>query len=134
MSTDKPQITHLDTRSPDFDAQLKAMLNRAMIGNPETNRTVENILSDVRLRGDAAVLEYTRRFDRFEADSIAELTVSKAQMEISLQDGSTRLFGPGQHFYSADVVPEGQAFDATLHGHWSRQVGADPLVTLFVRG
>ncbi|MEK7258933.1 MAG: histidinol dehydrogenase [Pseudomonadota bacterium] len=85
MSTDKPQITQLDTRNPDFDAQLKAMLNRAMIGNPETNRTVENILSDVRQRGDTAVLEYTRRFDRFEADSIAELTVSKAQMEISLQ-------------------------------------------------
>lgn len=85
MSTDKPQITQLDTRNPDFDAQLKAMLNRAMIGNPETNRTVENILSDVRQRGDTAVLEYTRRFDRFEADSIAELTVSKAQMEISLE-------------------------------------------------
>jgi histidinol dehydrogenase len=85
MSADKPQITHLDTRSPDFDSQLKAMLNRAMIGNPETNRTVENILSDVRQRGDAAVLEYTRRFDRFDADSIADLSVTKEQMEISLR-------------------------------------------------
>lgn len=85
MSADKPHITHLDTRSPDFDSQLKAMLNRAMIGNPETNRTVENILSDVRQRGDAAVLEYTRRFDRFEVDSIADLSVSKEQMEISLR-------------------------------------------------
>lgn len=62
------------------------------------------------------------------------VVILSGQMEISLQDGSARLFGPGQHFYSADVVPEGQAFDATLHGHWSRQVGADPLVTLFVRG
>lgn len=56
------------------------------------------------------------------------------QMEIGLQDGSSRVFGPGQHFYSADVLPEGAAFDDKVHGHWSRQVGSDPLVTLFVRG
>jgi hypothetical protein len=55
-------------------------------------------------------------------------------MEIGLRDGSTRLFHPGQHFYSADTVPAGQAFDAAVHGHWSRQVGAEPLQTLFVRG
>jgi hypothetical protein len=56
------------------------------------------------------------------------------QMEIGLQDGSSRVFGPGQHFYSADLLPEGVGFDASVHGHWSRQVGPDPLVTLFVRG
>ena len=56
------------------------------------------------------------------------------QMEIGLQDGSARVFGPGQHFYSADTLPAGATFDATVHGHWSRQVGPDTLVTLFVRG
>ena len=56
------------------------------------------------------------------------------QMEIGLQDGSSRVFGPGQHFYSADMLPDGATFDPTVHGHWSRQVGPDPLVTLFVRG
>lgn len=56
------------------------------------------------------------------------------QMEIGLQDGSSRVFSPGQHFYSADMLPQGATFDASVHGHWSRQVGADPLVTLFVRG
>ncbi|MDT8991859.1 hypothetical protein RQP54_13390 [Curvibacter sp. APW13] len=55
------------------------------------------------------------------------------QMEIGLQDGSSRIFGPGQHFFSADTLPEGATFDATVHGHWSRQVGNEPLVTLFVR-
>ncbi len=54
-------------------------------------------------------------------------------MEIGLQDGSSRTFGAGQHFYSADTVPAGAAFDAALHGHWSCQVGEHPLVTLFVR-
>jgi len=55
-------------------------------------------------------------------------------MEIGLQDGSSRVFTPGQHFYSADLLPPGATFDAAVHGHWSRQVGDDPLVTLFVRG
>lgn len=55
------------------------------------------------------------------------------QMEIGLQDGSARLFTAGEHFFSADSVPEGHTFDATLHGHWSRQVGNDPLVTLFLK-
>lgn len=60
--------------------------------------------------------------------------ILQGEMEIGLQDGSSRVFGPGQHFYSADVLPAGATFDATVHGHWSRQVGPDPLVTLFVRG
>ena len=55
------------------------------------------------------------------------------QMEIGLQDGSSRVFGPGQHFFSADTLPAGASFDGSLHGHWSRQVGAQPLQTLFVR-
>ena len=55
-------------------------------------------------------------------------------MEIGLRDGSSRIFRPGDHFYSADTVPAGARFDAAVHGHWSRQVGEEPLVTLFVRG
>ena len=59
--------------------------------------------------------------------------ILRGQMEIGLQDGSTRVFGPGQHFFSADTLPAGASFDARRHGHWSRQVGPDPLETLFVR-
>jgi hypothetical protein len=62
------------------------------------------------------------------------LFVLRGQMEIGLQDGSSRVFGPGDHFYSADTLPEGVTFDPAVHGHWSRQVGPEPLVTLFVRG
>ena len=60
--------------------------------------------------------------------------ILRGRMEIGLRDGSSRVFGPGEHFYSADVVPAGQSFDGQRHGHWSRQVGDEPLVTLFVRG
>ena len=59
--------------------------------------------------------------------------ILQGQMEIGLQDGSSRLFRPGEHFYSDDTLPPGAGFDAAVHGHWSRQVGDDPLVTLFVR-
>lgn len=62
------------------------------------------------------------------------LFVLGGAMEIGLQDGSSRVFRPGQHFYSADTVPAGTVFDPAVHGHWSRQVGDEPLVTLFVRG
>ena len=55
------------------------------------------------------------------------------QMEIGLPGGVSRVFGPGEHFFSADLLPEGATFDAAVHGHWSRQVGPDPLETLFVR-
>ncbi len=61
------------------------------------------------------------------------LVVLSGCMEIGLQDGSTRRFGPGQAFYSNDTLPAGQTFDPQVHGHWSRQVGDEPLVTLFVR-
>jgi hypothetical protein len=59
--------------------------------------------------------------------------ILRGQMEIGLQDGTSRVFSPGEHFYSADVLPEGATFDASVHGHWSRQVGNEPLQTLFVR-
>lgn len=55
-------------------------------------------------------------------------------MEIGLQDGSSRAFQPGEHFFSDDRLPEGATFDPKLHGHWSRQLGDVPLKTLFVRG
>lgn len=60
--------------------------------------------------------------------------ILRGRMEIGLQDGSSRVFGPGEHFYSADVLPEGASFDPAVHGHRSRAVGDEPLQTVFVRG
>lgn len=60
--------------------------------------------------------------------------ILQGQMEIGLQGGVSRVFRPGEHFYSADLLPEGATFDPAIHGHWSRQLGPDPLITLFVRG
>ena len=55
-------------------------------------------------------------------------------MEIGLQDGSSKVFNAGEHFYSADLLPLGAVFDSQVHGHWSRQVGDEELVTVFVQG
>ena len=60
--------------------------------------------------------------------------ILRGVMEIHLQDGSYRAFKPGDHFFSADTLPPGATFDPAVHGHWSRQSGPDPLVTVFVRG
>jgi len=62
------------------------------------------------------------------------LFVLAGAMEIGLADGSSRVFIAGDHFYSADTLPAGATFDPAIHGHWSRQVGNLPLVTLFVKG
>ena len=59
--------------------------------------------------------------------------ILSGQMEIGLQDGTSRIFSAGDHFYSADTLPEGATFDASVHGHWSRQVGEEPLRTLFLK-
>lgn len=59
--------------------------------------------------------------------------ILSGQMEIGLQDGTSRIFSAGDHFYSADTLPEGANFDPAIHGHWSRQVGDVPLRTLFLK-
>lgn len=78
------QIQRLQSAAPGFDAALTKLLDRRMIEDEALARTVADILADVRARGDEAVLEYTRRFDRFEASTMADLEISKEQMQASL--------------------------------------------------
>ena len=59
--------------------------------------------------------------------------ILEGEMQIGLRDGAVRLFRPGEHFYSADILPEGASFDPALHGHWSAQRGDRALITLFVK-
>ena len=61
------------------------------------------------------------------------LFVLSGAMEIGLQDGTSRVFLPGMHFYSADTLPPGATFDAKVHGHWSAQRGPRALETLFLK-
>jgi histidinol dehydrogenase len=72
-------INRLDTRSPEFRAQLTALLAFEASEDAAIERTVADILTDVRARGDAAVLEYTRRFDRHQPTDIAALEIPRSE-------------------------------------------------------
>ncbi|WP_027009546.1 histidinol dehydrogenase [Conchiformibius kuhniae] len=65
----------LSTQSPDFSAQLDALLAFETAQDPATDRAVADICQDVQTRGDAAVLEYTARFDGLDAPDMAALTL-----------------------------------------------------------
>ncbi len=83
--TDKVAVNRLQTSQPDFDTRLDKLLAREMIIEDSITRTVSDILDDVRARGDAAILEYTARFDGMDAGSMTELCINEEQMNASLQ-------------------------------------------------
>jgi histidinol dehydrogenase len=70
----------LKTTEPGFDAAFAQLLARSQTSDPQIETRVRAILDDVRTRGDAAVLDYTRRFDRREASSVAELEIPRARL------------------------------------------------------
>ncbi len=78
-------MRRLDTAQPDFDARLAELLAFESAQDPQIDVTVAAILADVRQRGDAAVLEYTRKFDRVEAKSVNELEVPRAEQARALK-------------------------------------------------
>jgi len=67
-----------------FDADLATLLDRRMIEDENLNKVVSDILADVRRRGDEAVLDYTRRFDKRDVSRMSQLEVSKEQMQAAL--------------------------------------------------
>jgi len=71
----------LDIADSDFDARFATILSRGEESGREVEGVVLDIISAVRQRGDAAVLELTRRFDRLEATAVAELEVTEAEIE-----------------------------------------------------
>jgi histidinol dehydrogenase len=74
------QIRRLATTQPDFEARLAELLAFEAVQDSKVDADVAAILADVKTRGDAAVLEYTRRFDRAMAGSVAALEVPRAEL------------------------------------------------------
>ncbi len=75
----------LSSTQADFQQQLQALLAFETAQDPAVDSAVAAICDDVKARGDAAVLEYTNRFDRMQAASMAELTLSREQLEAAWQ-------------------------------------------------
>ena len=70
----------LNTRASGFAADFERLLDRAHAIDPRIETTVRDIIADVRARGDAAVMEYTSRFDRRKVSGMAELEVSRSRL------------------------------------------------------
>ncbi|XXQ67636.1 histidinol dehydrogenase [Neisseriaceae bacterium B1] len=67
----------LNTQSDNFQAELKALLAFETAQDPKIDQTVAEICADVQKRGDAAVVEYTNKFDGTTAANMADLTLSQ---------------------------------------------------------
>jgi histidinol dehydrogenase len=79
------KIRKLDSSAADFDATLAAVLAFEASEDEAIERSVAQILTDVKARGDEAVLEYTHRFDRLDATSVAALELPPAALEAALE-------------------------------------------------
>jgi len=77
-------VKQLKTSDADFLPQLDRLLAWEQSTDSEVVTTVSAILEDVRQRGDAALLEYTAKFDRVEAASAAELELTSDELETAL--------------------------------------------------
>jgi histidinol dehydrogenase len=73
-------IRRLDTSAAGFDAEFATLIAFEAGQDPAIDATVAQIVGDVRARGDVALLEYTRRFDRLDASSVADLEITAVEM------------------------------------------------------
>lgn len=78
------KIKRLNTQDQGFDAELKALLAFETAQDDSIDLVVANILKDVKARGDAAVLEYTNRFDKTNASSLAALEIPQEELQAAL--------------------------------------------------
>jgi histidinol dehydrogenase len=78
-------MQRLDTRAADFDTRLEALTHWQEELDQSVTETVTAIIADVASRGDAALLEYTARFDRLQAATVAELEVSHQRQAAALE-------------------------------------------------
>jgi histidinol dehydrogenase len=79
------KIKHLSSRQADFDAQLAELLAFESTQDEKLESTVAAILADVRTRGDAALLEYTQRFDRLPVDTAATLEIPRSELRAAFE-------------------------------------------------
>ena len=77
-------LKRLASSAPDFAVRLAALLAFEAAQDPQIDTAVAAILADVKQRGDAALLDYTKRFDGVTAGSAAELEIGRAELQRAL--------------------------------------------------
>ena len=130
----------LDTGAREFEREFERLRERGRSNDPEVESVVRVTLAAVQTRGDTALLEYTRRFDRYDCASAAELQVPAARIEqaitaiaseqrSALQDAAARLRGYHERQLAASWRYQDE--DGTLLG---QQVTALERVGIYVPG
>jgi histidinol dehydrogenase len=123
-------IQRIDATASDFDHRLSALAHASEETDADLLRAVEDIIADVRRRGDAAVVELTNRFDRRSAATLADLAVPQADLEAAharlshaeadaleaaaqrLRDYASRQSLESWHYFDADGNRLGQQVTA----------------------
>ena len=80
------QIKKLNTEDPNFKDQLSQLIFFEAEDNIQIEKTVTEILSDVKKRGDEAVIEYTKKFDHVDFSRMAALEISKEELSLALEN------------------------------------------------
>ena len=78
------QIRHLDSTEPDFQRKLMDLLAFEASEDEAIERTVAQILVEVKTKGDSALLAYTQKFDRVSAVSVPELEITQDELAAAL--------------------------------------------------
>ena len=107
----------LSMSDADFEVRFQALLSGKREVSEDVDHIVRDILEDVRSRGDAAVLEYTKRFDRLDAPSVAALRVSEEEIEAALKSV------PQTTLDALELARE------RIHSHHARQMPKDDRYT-----
>lgn len=77
-------IRRLNAADPDFGRHLDHLLKQESVSDDSVNQRVLDIIAAVRSRGDAAVVEFTQRFDGLQAASMADLILPRERLELAL--------------------------------------------------
>ncbi len=77
-------VQRLDSSASDFYAQLDGLLAWEQVTDSQVEQTVRDIIAAVQNRGDEALLEYTQRFDRLQAGTVAELEIHQDSLQQAL--------------------------------------------------
>src|SRR5574343_1364242 len=74
----------LDSRQPGFDAALRQLLAFETAQDPAVDAAVADIIASVQSQGDAALIDYTARFDRLSVTDASQLELSQAELDAAL--------------------------------------------------
>ncbi len=122
------KLRTLDTRDPGFEREFAALVAVDSAVDKSIERAAEAIVDDVRARGDAAVLEYTNRFDRTAAASVADLEISQESMQTAFESLPAEQRDALQAAADRIRAFHRDQYERLMHGDW-RTAEADGTVT-----